>query len=45
MYAFAQRSDTAVLDEPLYAHYLRLTGLARPYREQAGGQGCVLGRG
>ena len=22
MYAFAQRSDTAVLDEPLYAHYL-----------------------
>jgi hypothetical protein len=37
MYAFAQRSDTAVLDEPLYAHYLRLTGLARPYREQVTG--------
>ena len=34
MYAFAQRSDTQVLDEPLYASYLRLTGLARPYREQ-----------
>ena len=23
MYAFAQRSDTLVIDEPLYAHYLR----------------------
>ena len=23
MYAFAQRSDTTVVDEPLYAHYLR----------------------
>ena len=23
MYAFAQRSDTQVIDEPLYAHYLR----------------------
>lgn len=34
MYAFAQRSDTQVLDEPLYASYLRLTGLARPYRDQ-----------
>ena len=22
MYAFAQRSDTRVIDEPLYAHYL-----------------------
>lgn len=34
MYSFAQRADTAVLDEPLYANYLRLTGLPRPYREQ-----------
>ena len=34
MYSFAQRSDTSVTDEPLYAHYLRLTGLQRPYREQ-----------
>ena len=31
MYAFAQRSDTRVLDEPLYAHWLRLTGSPRPY--------------
>jgi hypothetical protein len=37
MYSFAQRSDTVVLDEPLYASYLRLTGLPRPYREQARG--------
>lgn len=25
MYSFAQRSDTKVVDEPLYAHYLRTT--------------------
>jgi len=34
MYSWAQRSDTQVLDEPLYAHHLRVTGLHRPYREQ-----------
>ncbi|PNH08681.1 Branched-chain-amino-acid aminotransferase-like protein 2 [Tetrabaena socialis] len=34
MYSFAQRHDTGVLDEPLYAHYLRTTGLERPYRDQ-----------
>ncbi|WNJ20921.1 sulfotransferase family protein [Pontibacter sp. G13] len=33
MYAFAQRSDTRVVDEPLYAHYLRVTGLDHPGRE------------
>ncbi|KAF8057631.1 branched-chain-amino-acid aminotransferase-like protein 1 [Scenedesmus sp. PABB004] len=33
MYAFAQRSDTQVLDEPLYASYLAITGAARPYRD------------
>lgn len=33
MYAWAQRSDTQVLDEPLYAHYLSLTGADRPYTE------------
>ena len=33
MYAFAQRSDTRVVDEPLYAHYLRLTGARHPGRE------------
>ena len=25
MYSFAQRSDTSVVDEPLYAHYLSTT--------------------
>ncbi|GLI67547.1 hypothetical protein VaNZ11_011772 [Volvox africanus] len=34
LYSFAQRSDTTVLDEPLYANYLKLTCLPRPYREQ-----------
>lgn len=34
MYSFAQRDDTEVLDEPLYAHYLRVTGADRPYREE-----------
>ncbi|PRW33103.1 branched chain amino acid aminotransferase [Chlorella sorokiniana] len=33
MYAFAQRSDCQVLDEPLYAHFLRLTGAERPYTD------------
>jgi len=33
MRSFAQRSDTYVLDEPLYAHFLRLNpSLHRPYR-------------
>ncbi|EYU42917.1 hypothetical protein MIMGU_mgv1a0045112mg, partial [Erythranthe guttata] len=34
MYSFAQRDDTEVLDEPLYANYLRVTGAQRPYREE-----------
>ncbi|PSC69247.1 aminotransferase class IV [Micractinium conductrix] len=33
MYAWAQRSDTQVLDEPLYAHFLTLTGAERPYTQ------------
>lgn len=33
MYSFAQRKDTQVVDEPLYAHFLRVTGVARPDRE------------
>ncbi|KAL4439885.1 hypothetical protein ABPG75_002886 [Micractinium tetrahymenae] len=33
MYAWAQRSDTQVLDEPLYAHFLTLTGAERPYTD------------
>lgn len=34
MYSFAQRDDIEVLDEPLYAHFLRVTGVERPYREE-----------
>jgi len=36
MYAFAQRSDTQVYDEPLYAHYLlyQRSTAAHPLREQ-----------
>ncbi|MCL4862738.1 MAG: hypothetical protein KJZ93_25220 [Caldilineaceae bacterium] len=30
MYSFAQRGDTRVIDEPLYAHYLRVTGAPHP---------------
>ncbi|HZF58281.1 MAG TPA: hypothetical protein VEZ19_07390 [Rubrobacter sp.] len=30
MYSFRQRSDTVVVDEPLYGHYLRTTGAAHP---------------
>ena len=36
MYSFAQRPDTIVFDEPLYAHYLRATGANHP------GRGIVL---
>ncbi len=34
MYSFAQRPDTRVVDEPLYAHYLRVSGVDHPGREQ-----------
>ena len=30
MYSFRQRSDTRVVDEPLYGHYLQATGAAHP---------------
>lgn len=30
MYSFAQRPDTTVIDEPLYAHYLSSTGAKHP---------------
>ncbi len=33
MYSFAQRSDTGVVDEPLYGHYLRVSGAEHPGRE------------
>ena len=34
MYSFANREDTKVIDEPYYAHYLRLTGLKHPGRKE-----------
>jgi len=34
MYAFAQRSDARVVDEPLYAHYLRVSGVHHPGRDE-----------
>ncbi|KAL0927897.1 hypothetical protein M5K25_002120 [Dendrobium thyrsiflorum] len=34
MYSFAQRDDIEVLDEPLYANFLRITGFERPYRDE-----------
>ena len=34
MYSFAQRIDTKVFDEPLYAHYLLQSGVAHPFREK-----------
>ena len=30
MYAFAQRPDTGCVDEPLYGHYLRVSGATHP---------------
>ena len=33
MYSLAQREDMRVLDEPLYAHFLKHTGAERPCRE------------
>ncbi len=34
MYSFAQRSDTTVVDEPLYAHYLLQSGAEHPGRKE-----------
>jgi len=34
MYSFANRKDCKVFDEPFYAHYLRLTDLDHPGREE-----------
>ncbi len=33
MYAFSQHKDVRVFDEPLYAHYLKVTGVQHPGRE------------
>ena len=34
MYSFAQRDDTFVFDEPLYAHYLLTTNANHPGKEE-----------
>lgn len=34
MYSFAQRPDTRVVDEPLYGHYLRVSGADHPGRQE-----------
>ncbi len=34
MYSFANRSDTAVVDEPLFGYFLNHTGVWRPSREE-----------
>lgn len=34
MYSFAQRPDIRVVDEPLYGHYLRVTGARHPGRDE-----------
>ena len=34
MYSFAQRPDTRVVDEPLYGHYLRVSGAQHPGRDE-----------
>lgn len=34
MYSFAQRADTRVVDEPLYGHFLRVTGTIHPGRDE-----------
>ena len=34
MYSFAQRADMRVVDEPLYGHYLRITGAEHPGRDE-----------
>jgi hypothetical protein len=34
MYSFRSRDDCTVFDEPLYGHYLRVTGIEHPGREE-----------
>lgn len=34
MYSFAQRDDMEVLDEPLYATFLKVSDVERPYKEE-----------
>jgi len=35
LYAFAQRTDTTVTDEPLFGYYLGFTGIDIPFRKEA----------
>ena len=47
MYAFSMRGDTRAVDEPLYAHYLKVSGAQHPGREEvlaSVGAGRPLGR-
>ena len=45
MYAFRQRADTEVVDEPLYGHYLNTSGAAHPGRDKVmGAMDCNGGR-
>ena len=34
LYSFSQRSDTEAVDEPFYAHFLRVSGATHPLREE-----------
>jgi len=34
MYSFAERDDTAVVDEPFYGAYLAATGIKHPMHQQ-----------
>lgn len=34
MYSFAERADTKVVDEPLYGHFLRVSGTIHPGRDE-----------
>lgn len=34
MYSFGQRKDTLIYDEPLYAHYLKVSGAKHPARNE-----------
>lgn len=34
MYSFSSRSDTTVIDEPFYGHYLKVTGLEHPGKDE-----------
>ncbi|MGA7305635.1 MAG: hypothetical protein WBW88_12225 [Rhodothermales bacterium] len=42
LYAFAQRADTRIVDEPLYGHYLRVSGATHPGRDEVmAAQNCA----